>query len=356
MKRTALITGALGQDASWLADLLLNKGYCVYSIKRRSSTENDWRVRHLVGVPDYHLMEGELTDPSCMSNLINKIKPDEMYNLAAMSFVAASFEQPTYSFDVNARSVIYMLEAIRNFSPNTRFYQAGTSEEFGSSYSVDEKTGDKYQDENTPLMANSPYAVSKIAAHHAVNLYRRSYGVFGCVGILHNHEGRRRSEEFVTKKITKWIGQFVAHGGTNINALLDTSREEYILINDHRFPKLRLGNMNTYRDWSDARDMVRGMWMMLQRDQPEDFVLGSSVARTVKDFCQKAFGCVGISNFMQYIYIDPAFYRPCEVTYLRAKTEKANGVLGWYPEISFDEMVEDMVRFDIEEAKKEMRV
>jgi GDPmannose 4,6-dehydratase len=351
--KTAVITGALGQDGSWLADLLLSKGYKVYGVKRRSSTENDWRVHHLIGEPNYQLIEGELTDPSSMTYLLSKIKPDEFYNLGAMSQVASSFEQPAYTFDVNARSVIYMLEAIRSFSPNTRFYQAGTSEELGSNYTVGED-GEKYQDENTPLMANSPYAVAKIAAHHAVSFYRRAYNVWACVGILHNHEGTRRSEEFVTRKITKWIGQYYVWKNNRGEYPLISMDDQYICADRLKFSKLRLGNMNTYRDWSDARDMVRGMWMMLQRDEPDDFMLGSGVARTVNMFCSVAFSHIGIRNFMDYIYIDPQFYRPCEVTYLRAKTDKANNVLGWKPEVSFYQMVKEMVEFDIEQAKKEL--
>lgn len=352
--KTSIVTGVSGQDGSWLAELLLDKGYKVYGIKRRTSTDNLWRIKHLLNNSNLEIIEGELTDACSMNNIVSLIKPDELYNLAAMSHVHSSFEQPAYTFDVNARGVVYLLESIRSNSRYTKFYQASTSEVWGSNYT--EKDGEKYQDENTSFSANSPYALSKIAAHHAVDLYRKAYGMFACAGILHNHEGSRRGEEFVTRKITKWIGEYInwrnktTIQGVDVNQFcLDDPK--YIWCLCDKFPKLRLGNLDTYRDWSDARDMVCGMWMIMQQYEPKDFVLGSGKARTVREFCKQAFSIINISDWEKYIYIDPKFFRPCDVEFLQAKPTKANKELGWKPKISFEKMIEEMVSEDIKRAK-----
>lgn len=350
-KKVSMLTGAEGQDSSWLADFLLQKDYKVYAVKRRSSTDNPWRIEHLLNNPDYVLLEGELTDACSINNLIGKIKPDELYNCGAMSMVATSFEQPAYTFDVNARGVIYILEAIRNLSPKTKLYQCSTSEMFGSNYT--EENGERFQDERTPYMANSPYALSKLAAHYSIDLYRKSYGLFCCAGIIFNHGGCRRSEEFVTRKVTKWIGELMKWCGNESPPFsLYNFSDEYIHYSGRTFPKLRLGNLDTYRDFSDARDVVRAMWIMLQRDKPEDFVIGSGITRSIREFCSSAFDVVGIQDWEKFVYIDPQFFRPCDVEFLRAKTTKANKELGWYPEISFEQMVKEMVEADIERAKK----
>ncbi len=347
--KTAMITGVTGQDGSILARFLLNKGYRVYGVKRRSSTNNTYRLEDIIDHPNLTLVEGELTDPCSMNCLVRTIRPDELYNLAAMSHVATSFEQPDYTFQVDACGPLYLLEAVRQFSPNTRVYQAGSSEEFASNCSG---TGqDIYQDENTPLMANSPYAAAKITARHLVHLYRRSYGVWACVPWLFNHESKYRGENFVTRKITKWLGDYLAWREKHKDYCLGFD-DNFLLSNNDKFPKLRLGNIKTYRDWSHAHDMIRGMWMMLQRDEPDDFVLGSGETHTVEEFLMLAFRHVDILDYANYFVIDPEFYRPCDVPYLRANPAKANTVLGWKNEISFPSLVQEMVDYDRQKAKE----
>lgn len=370
MNRTAIVTGVTGQDGSWLSELLLDKDYTVYGLKRRNSTNNLWRIKDCLKNKNFILEEGDIIDPCFMSNFIRRVGADELYNLAAMSHVGESFKQPSYTFDVNFKGVLYILEAIKEYSPHTRVYHAGSSEEFGSNY-TEEKDGKRFQDENTPLSSNSPYGLSKIASRSLINLYRKSYGIWCCAGYLFNHETSRRGEEFVTRKITKWLGEFKLalskHYSqdynfepflSNVYKLLDFKREEQYIVGPHNFvyPKLSLGNIKSYRDWSDARDMVRGMWMMLQRDEPEDFVLGSGETRSVEDFCRISFSsALQVDNWEDYIYINPEFFRPCEVEYLRANPYRANNVLGWKPMISFDEMVNEMVKADLKAAESDRK-
>lgn len=354
-KRTALITGITGQDASYLSEFLLEKDYKVYGIKRRSSTDTTWRIEHLLNEPDFEIIEGDITDSASVNNIVCKTKPDKLYNLAAMSFVYASFEQPAYTFNVNAKGPLYLLESIRHFSPVTKYYQASTSELFANNYDVDEN-GNKYQDENTKMSPNSPYSLAKLAAHYLVELYRKSYNIYACAGILHNHESSRRGEEFVTRKITQWIAKFNKwkneHRQINDKWLVFDKEEVYVAgridrEQNYQFPKLRLGNINSYRDWGHSKDYVEAMYLMLQQEKPDTFVISTDVAHSVKDFCKEAFKYIGIDNWENYIVIDPQFYRPLEVDYLCGRSTKARKILGWKPKISFQDLVKEMVEADI---------
>ncbi len=356
-KPVAMIFGATGQDSSYLAELLLEKDYKVIGVKRRSSTNTTERLNSVIDNENFFLIEGDIVDPSSVNCLIGKYQPDECYNLAAMSHVHTSFEQPFYTFQVNAVGVLNILEGVRNYSPKTKILQASTSELFGSNYDVD-KNGNKYQDENTQFSPNSPYAVSKLAAHELVRLYRDSYGIFVCSSICFNHESKRRGENFVTRKITKWLGDLyqlqkydpqysVAHKGI-INAFCFASSAgciDYGSINT-----LKLGNLDAVRDWSHAKDMVEGMWMMLQQDKPKDYVLCSGVGHSVRDFLDEAFNCVGIDDWSNFIEIDLSLYRLCEVEFLQGKYDLAKKELGWQPKISFKELVRGMVQSDIDKV------
>ena len=334
MNKVAIVTGATGQDGSYISELLLDKGYTVVALRRRSSSEKGLeRIQHLLNNDNFKLVEADITDSGCVNNLIQEYKPSEIYNLAAQSHVGTSFKQPSYTSQVNLQGPINFLEAIRLLSPSTKFYQASTSEMFGKNY---EQMGDtKYQRETTAFVPQSPYAVAKLAAHEMVRIYRDSYGLFACCGILFNHESERRGENFVTRKITKWIGEFVASG------------------QDEDFPALRLGNLDAHRDWGHAQDYVEAMYMMLQQDEPEDYVIATSETHSVREFLTEAFNEIGITNFEPYVVIDPEFYRPCEVDWLLGHTGKARDQLGWRPKVSFQELVQRMVRSDIDAARKE---
>ena len=329
MDKTALITGITGQDGSYLAEFLLQKQYKVIGLHRRSSVNNFERIKGFKGHKDFTLQEFDLTDPSNVITTISKYKPGEFYNLAAQSHVGTSFNQPTTTFEIDTVGVVNILEAIRNYSPKTKFYQASTSEMFGRSYDTDKK-GEKYQDENTVLLPQSPYGVAKVASHQMVQIYREAYGIHANSGILFNHESPRRGENFVTRKITKWIGEFVNNGRSK------------------DFPKLRLGNLEAKRDWGHAKDYVRAMWMMLQQPNPDDFVICTERTCTISQFLDRAFELIGIEDWTDYVVQDPEFYRPAEVEYLRGINKKARKVLGWYPAINFEDLVEDMVNSDIQ--------
>lgn len=323
-QKLAMITGVTGQDGSYLADFLLDKGYRVVGLHRRSSIPNFTRLVNALPNPDFTLLEFDLTDPSGTTQIINRYQPDEFYNLAAQSHVSTSFHQPTTTLEINTVGVINILEALRNYSRHTRFYQASTSEMFGRNVSKDPITGQIYQDENTELMPQSPYGVAKLASHRMVQIYRDAYGIFSCSGILFNHESPRRGENFVTRKITKYIGK---------------------LINGNTKETLKLGNLQAERDWGHAKDYVRAMWLMLQHDIPDDFVIATGSCHSVLSFLQKAFEYVNL-DYKQYVEIDPELYRPAEVEYLKGRPSKAQNILGWYPEITFDELVKDMVESD----------
>jgi GDPmannose 4,6-dehydratase len=323
MTKIALITGITGQDGSYLADLLLDKDYKVVGLHRRSSTNNLGRISHLLNHSQFILEELDLTDPSNISRILSKYQPDEFYNLAAQSHVATSFKQPTTTFEINTIGVLSILEGIRSLSSATKFYQASTSEMFGRNYTI--SGNDKYQDENTELLPQSPYGVSKLASHRNIQIYREAYGLFCCSGILFNHESPRRGENFVTRKITKYLGQ---------------------LINNQTTETLKLGNLNAQRDWGHARDYVGAMHLMLQQDNPEDFVICTGETHTILEFVKLSFEYVNL-DYKKYVEIDAQFYRPAEVDYLCGRNNKANKILGWAPSTSFEEMVKEMVDSDI---------
>jgi GDPmannose 4,6-dehydratase len=330
--KTAIVTGITGQDGSYLAENLLDKDYKVIGLYRRSSTNTLNRIKHIDN-PNFILQEYDITDPSGCISLISYIQPDEFYNLAAQSHVATSFKQPTTTFEINAIGVINVLEAIRLFSKHTKFYQASTSEMFGRNYSVD-SDGNKYQNEETSLLPQSPYAVAKLASHRMVQIYREAYNLYCCSGILFNHESPRRGENFVTRKITRYVGR---------------------LANNKLQPdeKLRLGNIKAVRDWGHAKDYVEAMRLMLNNNiAANDFVISTGQCYSVEQFLQIAFGLIN-KNWNNYVVIDPEFYRPAEVDYLRGNSDKAKKLLGWEPKIPFEDLVKDMVNQDIEITKND---
>lgn len=368
--KTALITGITGQDGSYLADLLLEKDYKVVGMKRRSSTNNEWRIAHLKDHKNFELVEGDIIDSGSVFSLLQKYKPDECYNLAAQSHVGTSFEQPSFTFQVNAIGVLNLLEGIRQASPKTRFYQASTSEMFGSNYSIEHDSAGTfgqimisnpcglYQDEKTPFAPNSPYAAAKAAAHDLVNIYKKSYGIHASAGILFNHESPRRGENFVTQKIIKWLKDFTAwktlYKGEDIlfqyNDVWDNIQAWSIqgpLATDQTqlssFTKLRLGNLDACRDWGHAKDYVRAMWLMLQQEKPDNYVIATGKTHSVKEFLNMAFAEMGIKDQHSHFVIDPKFYRPCEVELLCGNASKARQVLGWEPEYDLLGLIQDML-------------
>lgn len=374
----ALIFGITGQDGSYLAEFLLKKGYKVIGVTRRVSVNTTARIQHIL--PKIKIVEGDITDAFNVNKIIQDEEPDEIYNLAAQSHVGTSFSQPNLTWDITAGGVLNILEAIR-YSPNKehmRFYQASSSEMFGKNYTVgetfdfenvlgtivvDNPTSDgihgykHYQDEDTAFMPQSPYAIAKLAAHHLVRNYRDSYGIHGSCGILFNHESERRGEHFVTRKITKWIGGFMnwLEESSLKQSQLTKSEEgdEVIYASGHQdsYPKLRLGNLQAKRDWGHAEDYVEAMWRMLQQDEPDDYVVATGETYSVADFLDAAFEAAGISDWSNLVYIDPKFYRPAEVEYLLGIPTKAEDKLGWKRKISFADLAERMVKFDVEKKR-----
>jgi len=306
--KTAVITGVSGQDGSYLAEFLLDHDYRVFGLYRRTSNYNLSRINHLLNNAQFKLLEFDLTDPSSINNIIKDTKPDEFYNLAAQSHVATSFNQPITTVHVNTIGVINILEGIRVFSPATRFYQASTSEMFGYNYDVDSADGSKYQDENTQFSPQSPYGVSKLASHDMTRIYRDGYGIFGSCGILFNHESPRRGENFVTRKITKWIGEYLSWCEKHaIRTDKTVSSEDNLYLVDvwstdeeNKFPKLKLGNISAQRDWGHAKDYIKAMWMILQQDTPEDYVISTGVTKSVQDFLTTSFNHVQLETIYDY--------------------------------------------------------
>ncbi|HEV2948918.1 MAG TPA: GDP-mannose 4,6-dehydratase [Gemmataceae bacterium] len=314
-QKIALITGITGQDGSYLAELLLNKGYRVCGMVRRSSTENFQRIEHLRQKIQLH--QGDLLDHTSLAKILEQTQPTEVYNLAAQSFVPTSWQQPVLTAEFTALGVTRLLDAIRQTCPKTRFYQASSSEMFG-------KVRETPQSETTPFYPRSPYGVAKVYGHYITVNYRESYDLFACSGILFNHESPRRGLEFVTRKIT--------HGVARIKLGLDR--------------EVRLGNLQAKRDWGFAGDYVRAMWMMLQQDQADDFVIGTGQTHSVEEFVRIAFDRVQL-DWKKHVVVDPQFYRPAEVDLLLANPAKAQRQLGWQPELSFEQLVTRMVDEDL---------
>ena len=339
--KKAIIFGVTGQDGSHLADLLLLKEYSVLGVARRTSTDNTGRIKHLQTNPNFQLVQGDITDSHSIIRILSEhVDVDEIYNLAAQSHVAVSFKQPALTWDITGKGCLNILQSIVDLKmDNVKFYQASSSEMFGRNYDERATDGDfdsklpveKYQNEETKFLPQSPYAIAKCAAHHMTRLFREGYDVHASAGILFNHEGPRRGETFVTRKITKWIGEFVKSG------------------RDPEFPRLRLGNLEAFRDWGYAGDYVEAMWMMLQQESPDDYVICTGETHTIREFLDVAFKHIGIDNWSDLVVQDPEFYRPAEVDYLRGCNSKAKEKLGWTPANSFDDLVKMMVDYDVEE-------
>lgn len=334
----ALVTGANGQSSSYLVELLLEKGYDVIGVVRRSSTNTLGRLTTAMKNPNLKIITGDITDLSSVFSFLSSERPDQIYNLGAMSHVGVSFEQPIQTWRSVAEGCLNMLEGMRMFCPEARFYQASSSEQFGSSFSIDENTGEKYQSEDTPFKPQSPYAIAKVAAHNSVNLYRKAYGLHASCGILFNHESPRRGLNFVTRKITHHLGQIhkTAQYEKSTSKLYPTSNE-----------KLRLGNLHSYRDWGHAKDYVRAMYLMLQQDEPDDYVVCTGETHTVEQFLAQAFEYAGFGDYRPHVVIDPALIRPSEVDYLRGCCLKAKQVLGWEPQYNFLSLCKEMVAEDL---------
>ncbi len=319
-RKVALITGILGQDGPYLAKLLLEKGYKVYGMLRRYSNPNFSNLEYLGVINDIEYVQGDMTDEASLYNIIKSLNPDEVYNLAAQSFVGGSWQLAKLTTEVNALGVLYLLNAIKQFSPTAKFYQAATSEIFGNSSTSD------YQDENTPFHPRSPYGISKLHAFWTTVNFRESFGLFAANGILFNHESPIRGIQFVTRKVSDGVAKIK----------LGISKE------------LHLGSLEPKRDWGFAEDYVEAMYLMLQQDKPDDFVVASGVNHSVKELAETAFRVVGIENWEKYVKIDPQFKRPAEVYDLRGKADKARKILGWKQKVNFKELVKMMVEADIE--------
>jgi GDPmannose 4,6-dehydratase len=337
--KTALITGVTGQDGAYLSQLLLNKGYKVFGAYRRSASLDLWRLRELGVEKEIELVEFDLMEFSNMLRVVEKVKPDEIYNLAAQSFVGTSFEQPIYTAEVDAMGVLRLLEIIRVVNPQIKFYQASTSEMFGKVQTIP-------QTEKTPFYPRSPYGVAKLFAHWSTINYRESYNLHASSGILFNHESPFRGSEFVTRKITMAL------------AKIKKGQQDY----------LELGNLEAKRDWGFAGDYVEGMYLMLQQAKADDYILSTGETHTVKEFIELAAAQLGMDimwegegektigidrkNNREIIKINPDFYRPCEVELLLGSSEKANSILGWYPKVNFETLAQMMIMADLNRLRE----
>ena len=319
--KKALITGITGQDGSYLAEFLLSKGYEVYGMVRRSSTLSNERIAHIQH--KIKLIEGDLGDTASLVRIMQKVRPHEVYNLAAMSFVKASWDEPVATGNITGLGVTRILEAIKIVDPRIKFYQASSSEMFGKACEVP-------QNEKTPFHPRSPYGISKCYGHYVTVNYRESYGMFACSGILFNHESTRRGFEFVTRKISNGVAKIK----------LGMAKE------------IRLGNLNAKRDWGYAGDYVKAMWLMLQQPEPGDYVIGTGETHSVAEFAEEAFKVVGIKNWRKYVVEDETFKRPADVELLIADIKKAREKLGWQPSINFKQLVRMMVLADLQRLKK----
>ena len=321
MSKKALITGITGQDGSYLAELLIEKGYEVYGMVRRSSVEKVERIQHLIDEDKIEIVQGDLLDQYSLISIMREVQPDEVYNLAAQSFVPTSWQQPVLTSEFTAIGVTRVLEAIRIVDPSIRFYQASSSEMFGKVLEVP-------QSEDTPFYPRSPYGVAKVYGHYITVNYRESYDLFACSGILFNHESPRRGIEFVTRKVT------------NGAAMIKLGLEK----------ELRLGNLDAKRDWGFAGDYVKAMWLMLQQEKPDDYVIATGETHTVEKLVKVAFDAVEL-DWEKYVVIDEKFVRPAEVDLLIGDPKKAKKALGWEPEVSFEQMIEMMVESDLKRLK-----
>lgn len=338
MTKKALITGITGQDGSYLADLLLEKGYEVHGLVRRISSPTISRIQHLLDDPAIYekrlfLHSGDLSDASCMSRLVEQIQPDEVYNLAAQSHVRVSFDLPLQTADATAMGVVRLLEALRQHKPDARFYQASSSELYG-------KVREVPQTEDTPFHPRSPYGVAKLYAHWITVNYRESYDMYACSGILFNHESPRRGEDFVTRKITRALSRIIAG----------------------KQDELVMGNLDSKRDWGHAKDYVEAMWLMLQQDKPQDYVISTNETYSIREFLDESFGLVGL-DWQEYVKFDERFLRPAEVDLLIGDCAKAKRELGWRHRYSFKDLVADMVvsdlaleGFSLEQAQQEAKL
>jgi len=321
MKKKALITGITGQDGSYLAEYLLDRSYQVFGLRRRLSTNGCERINHLLNKVE--LIDGDLLDQYSLVRAMKAVKPDEIYHLAAQSFVASSFKQPVYTGEATALGVTRMLEAMRHVCPQAKFYQASSSEMFG-------KSKQSPQNEKTPFHPRSPYGAAKVYGHWITINYREAYNLFAVSGILFNHESPRRGTEFVTRKISLSVAR----------------------IKLGKQKKLVLGNLEARRDWGFAGDYVRAMHLMLQQKSPLDYVVGTGESHSVKDFIQEAFNVAGIKNWQKYVESDEKFFRPSEIDHLLADASRAKRILGWKPEVTFKGLVKMMVEADLEREKR----
>ncbi|MAJ22848.1 MAG: GDP-mannose 4,6-dehydratase [Candidatus Pelagibacter sp. TMED64] len=337
--KIALIVGITGQDGSYLADFLLSKGYQVHGLQRRASTSNTQNIEHLnldvKTQKNVHLHYGDLTDSSSLNKIVHFCKPDEIYNIGAQSHVHTSFQMPLFTSNVNALGTIRLLDVIKNINPDTKFYQASTSELFGDAL-------ESPQTEKTPFNPRSPYAISKLSSFHFVKNYREAFKIFACNGILFNHESPRRGQTFVSRKITRAVAE-----------IYKGNKE-----------KIYLGNLNAKRDWGYAKEYVEAMWLMLQKKEPDDFIIATGKNYSVRDFVEKAFSYINIDlvwegkddqekginkkNNKVLVEIDPYYYRPTEVNSLVGDFSKAQKTLGWKPKVQFNELVEIMMRAELE--------
>ncbi len=313
--KKALITGINGMDGSYLADLLLEKGYKVYGLERRTSSKNRVNTSHLEGKITF--VKGDLADQNSLARVLRESDPDEVYSLGAQSFVGESWNTPEQTGDVTGIGVLRLLEAIREYGKKIKFYQASTSEMFGKM--------ENFANEDTKFHPRSPYGVAKLYGHWITINYKESYDMFNVSGILFNHESERRGIEFVTRKITDGVAQ-IYHGKKDV---------------------ITLGNLDAKRDWGYAPDYVEAMWLMLQNDKPESYVIATGIIHTISDFLDVAFQNIGVTNWEKHIVQDPAFMRPADVHYLAGDSSRARSELGWKPKVSFDEMIERMVKNDI---------
>ena len=317
-----MVAGVSGMDGSHMSDLLLEKGYKVYGVERRASVKNRTNTEHLFDNPNFEMLVGDLTDQNSLLRCLRTANPTEVYNFAAQSFVGESWNTPEQTSDVTGLGVLRMLEAIREYGEPVKFYQASSSEMFG-------RMVENPANENTPFYPRSPYGVSKLYGHWITKNYRESYDMFNVSGILFNHESERRGIEFVTRKITDGVARI------------------HLGLSD----KITLGNLEAKRDWGYAPDYVEAAWLMLQQDTPDDYVVATGETRSIREFLDVAFNCVGITDWEGYVVQDPRFFRPAEVDVLRGDYSKAKNVLGWEPRTPFNDWVERMVKNDINKLK-----